>query len=117
MVDTELASLEVYRKPIFRQLGWKLKISLTISAAGMLLDMPVMFRQSSPVRPAAVGSETAAKTIGVSVPSKTDLADWAVEVAMAMGITRSTPSALQFSRIVLKAVESPLAFLVSMTMS
>ena len=115
MVDTELASLEVYRKPIFRQLGWKLKISLTISAAGMLLDMPVMFRQSSPVRPAAVGSETAAKTIGVSVPSKTDLADWAVEVAM--GITRSTPSALQFSRIVLKAVESPLAFLVSMTMS
>ena len=74
MVETEFVSLEVYKKPIFLHSGWKPKISLTISAAGMLFGTPVMFSQPSPVSPAAPGSDTAAKMIGVPVPSKTVLA-------------------------------------------
>ena len=72
-----------------------------------------MFSQPSPVRPAATGSETAAKMMGRSLPSKTLLALWAVEVAM--GIRISTPLLFSFCRMVLRAEVSPFAFWVSIS--
>ena len=81
----------------------------------MLLETPVMFSQPSPVRPAATGSDTAAKTIGVSVPSKTVRAACAVEVAI--GIRMSTPSAWMLESSVTSAVESPLALPVTISTS
>ena len=71
--------------------------------------------QSSPVRPAATGSDTAANTTGTPVSSNTILADWAVLVAM--GTTMSTPSDFTFSRIVESAAESPSAFRVTISNS
>ena len=108
MVETELVSLELYRKPIFWKSGWKSLMSWTIWSAGMLFDTPVMSSLPSPVRPAASGSLTAANTMGTPLPSKAALALCAPPVAM--GTRMSISSFLRFCMIVVRAELSPFAF-------
>ena len=82
----ELASELEYSRPTVLISGLAASIMSRMKAVFSASEVPVTL--SSPVRPAASGSEMAAYTIGM--PSAAVTMHWAARVAM--GMMRSTPS-------------------------
>ena len=97
-----MASELEYSRPTVLMSGLVASIMSRMKAVFSASEVPVTLLR--PVRPAASGSEIAAYTMGMSVPSAAVTMHWAARVAM--GMMRSTPSPTTCAPIWFRTVAS-----------